>query len=129
MHDSFLFISLSYMTELSIFPNSILGSHKIEWCKGHILLGTQIFFLSLSMIMTTIGNKRSGKDSRNLSKRKRRKDVVSRRRRKNGEKKKKKGRKLKKKRQRRKRLQERFMILLHKLNVIASYLKSVKSTA
>lgn len=41
----FLFISLSYMTELSIFPNSILGSHKIEWCKGHILLGTQIFFI------------------------------------------------------------------------------------
>ena len=81
------------------------------------------------MIMTTIGNKRSGKDSRNLSKRKRRKDVVSRRRRKNGEKKKKKGRKLKKKRQRRRRLQERFMILSHKLNVIAGYLESVKSTA
>lgn len=116
------------MTELSIFPNSILGNHKIEWCEGHILLGTQIF-LSLSMIMTTVGNKRSGKDSKNLSKRKRRKDVVSRRRRKNAEKKKKKGRKLKKKRQRRKRLQERFMIMLHKLNVIAGYLKSVKSTA
>ena len=49
------------MTELSIFPNSILGNHKIEWCEGHILLGTQIF-LSLSMIMTTVGNKRSGKD-------------------------------------------------------------------
>lgn len=42
MHDTlFLFISLSYMTELSIFPNSILGNHKIEWCEGHILLGTQ----------------------------------------------------------------------------------------